>query len=100
MTPGAGVRGMARIGSPCDAASTATRARGRPRPRGWCLSCAYDDVYAFDLQNAICICPRFRSTIKDCLGHANIQHTTSSTRLTTATLDAQKRASFASHRVV
>jgi hypothetical protein len=37
---------------------------------------------------------------KDGLGHAHIQHTTISARLTTITLDAQARTIFASHRVV
>ena len=38
--------------------------------------------------------------VKDWLGHANIQNTTIYARLTTATLDAQARTIFASHRVV
>jgi len=38
--------------------------------------------------------------LKDWLGHANIQNTTIYARLTTATLDAQARTIFASHRVV
>jgi site-specific recombinase XerD len=38
--------------------------------------------------------------VKDWLGHANIQNTTIYARLTTATLDAQARKVFASHRVV
>jgi len=38
--------------------------------------------------------------VKDWLGHANIQNTTIYARLTTATLDAQARTLFASHRVV
>src|SRR6266404_6755109 len=38
--------------------------------------------------------------VKDWLGHANIQNTTIYARLTTATLDAQARPIFASHRVV
>ena len=38
--------------------------------------------------------------VKDWLGHANIQNTTLYARLTTATLDAQARTIFASHRVV
>jgi len=38
--------------------------------------------------------------VKDWLGHANIQNTTIYARLTTATLDAQARMIFASHRVV
>ena len=38
--------------------------------------------------------------VKDWLGHANIQNTTIYSRLTTATLDAQARTIFASHRVV
>ncbi len=38
--------------------------------------------------------------VKDWLGHANIENTTISARLTTATLDAQVRTIFASHRVV
>jgi len=38
--------------------------------------------------------------VKDWLGHANIENTTISARLTTATLDAQARTMFASHRVV
>jgi hypothetical protein len=38
--------------------------------------------------------------VKDWLEHANIQNTTISARLTTATLDAQARTIFASHRVV
>jgi len=38
--------------------------------------------------------------VKDWLGHANIQNTTIYARLTTATLDAQTRTIFASHRVV
>src|SRR5919198_1908554 len=36
--------------------------------------------------------------VKDWLGHANIQNTTIYARLTTATLDAQARTIFASHR--
>lgn len=40
------------------------------------------------------------SFVKDWLGHANIQNTTIYARLTTATLDAQARTIFASHRVV
>lgn len=40
------------------------------------------------------------SFVKDWLGHANIQNTTIYARLTTATLDAQARMIFASHRVV
>ena len=38
--------------------------------------------------------------VKDWLGHANIQNTTIYARLTTATMDAQARTIFASHRVV
>jgi site-specific recombinase XerD len=38
--------------------------------------------------------------VKDGLGHANIENTTISARRTTATLDAQERTMFASHRVV
>jgi len=38
--------------------------------------------------------------VKDWLGHANIQNTTISARLTTATLDSTARKVFASHRVV
>ena len=38
--------------------------------------------------------------VKDWLGHANIQNTTIYARLTTATLEAQARTIFASHRVV
>jgi len=38
--------------------------------------------------------------VKDWLGHANIQNTTIYAQLTTATLDAQARTIFASHRVV
>jgi site-specific recombinase XerD len=38
--------------------------------------------------------------VKDWLGHANIQNTTIYARLTTATLHAQARTIFASHRVV
>jgi integrase/recombinase XerD len=38
--------------------------------------------------------------VKDWLGHANIQNTTIYARLTTATLDAQARTIFTSHRVV
>jgi Phage integrase family len=38
--------------------------------------------------------------VKDWLEHATIQNTTISARLTTATLDAQARTIFASHRVV
>ena len=38
--------------------------------------------------------------VKDWLGHANIRNTTIYARLTTATLDAQARVIFASHRVV
>ena len=38
--------------------------------------------------------------VKDWLGHANIQNTTIYARLTMATLDAQARTIFASHRVV
>jgi site-specific recombinase XerD len=38
--------------------------------------------------------------VKDWLGHANMQNTTIYARLTTATLDAQARTIFASHRVV
>ena len=38
--------------------------------------------------------------VKDWLGHANIQNTTIYARLTTATLDAQARTIFASHRIV
>jgi type 1 fimbriae regulatory protein FimB len=38
--------------------------------------------------------------VKDWLGHANIQNTTISARLTTATLDSTARTIFASHRVV
>jgi len=38
--------------------------------------------------------------VKDWLGHANIENTTIYARLTTATLDAQERTMFASHRVV
>ena len=38
--------------------------------------------------------------VKDWWGHANIQNTTIYARLTTATLDAQARTIFASHRVV
>ena len=38
--------------------------------------------------------------VTDWLGHANIQNTTIYARLTTATLDAQARTIFASHRVV
>ncbi len=38
--------------------------------------------------------------VKDWLGHANIQNTTIYARLTTATLDAQARTIFASHRVL
>ena len=37
---------------------------------------------------------------RDGLGYANIQNTTIYARLTTATLDAQTRMIFASHRVV
>lgn len=40
------------------------------------------------------------SFVKDWLGHANVQNTTIYARLTTATLDAQARKVFASHRVV
>ena len=38
--------------------------------------------------------------LKDWLGYANIQNTMIYPRLTTATLDAQARTIFASHRVV
>jgi site-specific recombinase XerD len=38
--------------------------------------------------------------VKDWLGHSDIQNTTIYARLTTATLDAQARMIFASHRVV
>jgi site-specific recombinase XerD len=38
--------------------------------------------------------------VKDWLGHANIQNTTIYARLSTATLDAQARVIFASHRAV
>jgi site-specific recombinase XerD len=38
--------------------------------------------------------------VKDWLGHANIQNTTIYARLTTATLDAQARTIFVSHKVV
>ena len=38
--------------------------------------------------------------VKDWLGHTNIQNTTIYARLTTATLDAQARTIFVSHRVV
>ena len=38
--------------------------------------------------------------VQEWLGHAHIQNTTIFARLTTATLDAQARKVFASHRVV
>ena len=38
--------------------------------------------------------------VKDWLGHANIQNTTIYARLSTATLDAQARVIFASHKAV
>jgi site-specific recombinase XerD len=38
--------------------------------------------------------------VKDWLGHAHIQNTTISARLTTATLDSTARQVLASHRVV
>jgi site-specific recombinase XerD len=40
------------------------------------------------------------ASVKDWLGHVNIQNTSIYARLTTATLDAQTQTIFVSHRVV
>jgi site-specific recombinase XerC len=62
-----------------------------------CWSCL-QDILKHAMATHVLDAGADRAFVKDGLGHANIQNTTLSARLTTATLDAQAQMICARHR--
>ena len=62
-----------------------------------CCSCR-QDILKHAMATHVLDAGADRAFVKDWLGHAHIQNTTISARLTTATLDAQAQRTFARHR--